>query len=76
MLGLGSRLVAIGLVIGLAASAGLGRVLARFLPLVNPKDWLAFGAVTIRLAVLALIACYVPARRATRLPVMTALRHE
>jgi len=76
ILGQGSRLVAIGLVIGLAASAGLGRVLARFLPLVNPTDWLAFGAVTIGLAVLALIACYVPARRATRLPVMTALRHE
>ena len=76
ILGQGVQLVALGLAVGLAISVGLGRVLSRFLPLVDPGDWVTFGGVSLGLAVLALVACYVPARRATRVPVMTALRHE
>ena len=54
----------------------MGRVLSRFLPLVDSTDWIMFGSVSAELAVLALAACYLPARRATRVPVMAALRHE
>jgi hypothetical protein len=76
ILGQGVQLVALGLVVGLAISAGLGRVLSRFLPLVDPGDWITFASVSLGLALLALAACYLPARRATRVPVMSALRHE
>ena len=76
ILGQGLQLVAGGLVVGLAVSVGMSRVLAHFLPLVDAADWITFAAVAAGLAALALVACYVPARRATRVPVMTALRHE
>jgi predicted permease len=76
ILGQGLQLVAVGLAVGLAASLAMGRVLSRFLPLVDATDWLTFGSVSAGLAALALSACYMPARRATRVPVMTALRHE
>jgi predicted permease len=76
IVGQGVRLVFIGIVLGLALSAGMSRVLSQFLPLVDAGDWITFGSVALGLAALALLACYVPARRATRVPVMTALRHE
>ena len=57
-------------------SAGMSRVLARFLPLVDAADWMTFAGVAIGLAAITLLACYVPARRATNVPVMTALRYE
>jgi putative ABC transport system permease protein len=76
ILGQGVTVVAIGIAAGLAASTWMGRALARFLPLVDAADWATFALVAAGLAALALCACYVPARRAARLPVMTALRHE
>jgi putative ABC transport system permease protein len=76
IVGQGLQLVAIGILIGLACAVALSRVLSRFLPLVNAADWPAFAAIAIGLTALALAACYIPARRATRVPVMTALRHE
>ena len=76
ILGQGLVLVGLGILAGLAVSIGMSRVLSRFLPLVDAADWITFGSVAAGLAVLALLACYVPARRATRVPVMTALRHE
>ena len=76
ILGQGLQLIAVGLVVGLLVSAALSRVIARFLPLVDASDWVAYGGVSAGLAALALVACYIPARRATRVPVMTALRHE
>jgi predicted permease len=76
IVGQGVQLVVIGILLGLVVSAGMSRVLSRFLPLVDAADWITFGIVAAGLGVLALIACYVPARRATRVPVMTALRYE
>jgi len=76
ILGQGLQLVIVGIVVGLVVSAGMGRVLSKFLPLVNATDWSTFGGVAAGLATLAIWACYLPARRATRVPVMSALRHE
>ena len=76
VLGQGLRLVGLGLVIGSTASLLLARVLSRFLPLVNAGDWLMFAGVAAALGALALVACYLPARRATAVAVTTALRHE
>jgi predicted permease len=76
MLGQGLQLVTVGVLVGLAASVAMARVLSQFLPLVDAGDWITFAGVAAGLAALALWACYVPARRATRVPVMTALRHE
>jgi predicted permease len=76
ILGQGLQLIVLGIGVGLAVSVAMSRVLARFLPLVDAADWITFGGLAAALAVLALLACYVPARRATRVPVMTALRYE
>jgi putative ABC transport system permease protein len=76
IVGQGLTLVAIGIAGGLIVSAAMSRVLSRFLPLVDAGDWTTFAAVAGVLAVLALAACYIPARRATKVPVTTALRHE
>jgi putative ABC transport system permease protein len=76
ILGQGVLLVTIGIAIGLGAAAGLGRVLAKFLPLVNSADWRTFLIVALGLGALAVWACYLPARRATKIPAATALRHE
>jgi len=70
------QLVFIGLAIGLAAAIGMSRVLTRFLPLVDAADWMTFALIASGLGGLAILACYIPARRATKVPAMTALRHE
>ena len=76
MLGQGLVLVAVGVLGGLAISIVMSRVLSHFLPLVNADDWMTFAKMSALLAALALLACYLPARRATKVPVMVALRHE
>jgi predicted permease len=76
ILGQGLLMVAIGLLVGLAAASAMSRGLATLLPLVDATDWLTFGSIAAGLGVLALVACYLPARRATKVPPMTALRHE
>jgi len=76
IVGQGLTLVAVGVAGGLIISALMSRVLARFLPLVNAGDWRTFAGVALGLAGLALAACYLPARRAAKVPVTTALRHE
>ena len=76
ILGEGLMLVAIGILVGLVVSAMMSRVLSSFVPLVDAKHWITFAGVAGGLAALALLACYVPARRATKVSVMTALRYE
>jgi len=76
VLGQGVALVGIGIVTGLAAALAMSRALAKLLPLVGGTDWVTFGVVASGLGALALLACYLPARRATKVPPMTALRHE
>jgi predicted permease len=72
----GMRLAVLGLVVGIAGAFAAGRVLASLLSEVKPGDPAIFAATATLLAVVALIACYLPARRAARLDPMTALRYE
>ncbi|MBE7210445.1 MAG: ABC transporter permease [Gluconacetobacter diazotrophicus] len=72
----GATLVAVGLGIGVVAALALGQVLARVLYGVGGSDLLTLGAVCMVLAAAALLACWLPARRATRLDPMVALRDE
>ncbi len=72
----GMRLALAGVVIGIAAALGLTRVLASFLFGVQPRDPLVLIAVPILLTAVALLACYIPARRATRINSLEALRWE
>jgi putative ABC transport system permease protein len=72
----GLLLTAIGLVIGLAAALALGRYLATLLFGVKPNDPLSFAAVAALLLAVGLLASLLPARRATRVDPMVALRYE
>ncbi len=66
----------VGLVVGLAGALMFGRVMARFLYGIQPADPLTLAGVVAVLAVVALMACIVPAHRATRVDPLTALRTE
>jgi predicted permease len=72
----GMSMAAIGGAVGLLGSFGLMRFLRTVLFGVQPTDPFTFAAAAVVLAAVALAACYVPARRATRLDPMTALRYE
>jgi ABC-type antimicrobial peptide transport system permease subunit len=72
----GIALVAGGIVIGLIAAFGATRLLASFLYGVSPRDGVTFATVPALLVLIGLAACYLPARRATRVDPMTALRHQ
>jgi putative ABC transport system permease protein len=68
--------LAIGVTIGLAAAVALGRVLQSFLVQTSSHDPLTLVSIVFLLTVVAIAACIGPARRATRLDPLTALRHE
>jgi predicted permease len=72
----GALLAGIGNVVGLALAAGATRGLATFLYGVSPFDLAIFGGVTMALGAAALAACVIPARRATRVDPIIALRAE
>lgn len=73
---MGLRLIALGVAIGLLASFGVTRVIARQLWGISPHDPLTLIGVATMMAFVGLAACYFPARRATRVDPMVALRYE
>jgi putative ABC transport system permease protein len=76
VLGQGMRLTLAGIVIGVAAGIALTRLLASMLFQVSPTDVRTFTLVAIGLALIALVACYIPARRATKVDPLVALKYE
>jgi ABC-type antimicrobial peptide transport system permease subunit len=74
VVGHGMALVVAGLVIGLLASFGLTRFLSSLLFNISPTDPLTFALISILLGGVALFACYLPARRATRIDPLSAMK--
>jgi putative ABC transport system permease protein len=76
VLGGGIRLTLIGVVLGAVGAAIAGRALGKLLYGITPTDPVTFAAVALLLTAIAAVACYLPARRATRVDPMVALRTE
>jgi putative ABC transport system permease protein len=73
---MGLKLTCIGVLVGAALALGLARLISTFLYGVKPSDPITYVAVALALAAVAFLACYIPARRATRVDPMVALRYE
>ncbi len=76
ILGRGAKLTAVGIALGLVGAAGLSRYLQTLLFGVEPLDLTTFALVAVGFAAVATAACYLPARRATRVEPVVALRCE
>jgi len=76
VLGRGMRLAGLGLVIGLAGAWGMGRFLSSFMPRLAASDPFAIGGTAALLFAVTLVACWLPARRATKVDPLVALRAE
>jgi ABC-type antimicrobial peptide transport system permease subunit len=76
VLGDGVKMALTGVAVGLAAAVGLTRLMTSVLFGVSATDPLTFGGVALLLALVALAAAYIPARRATRVDPLVALRYE
>jgi putative ABC transport system permease protein len=76
VVGQGMLLALAGVAIGLAAAAGLARLVANMLFEVRPTDPVSFAAVPLILGAVTFLANYIPARRAARVDAIVALRHE
>jgi putative ABC transport system permease protein len=76
IVGHGLKLTCIGISIGLGAALGLTRLMASLLYGVSATDSITFAGVSMLLAIVAFIACYIPGRRAMRVDPMASLRSE
>jgi len=76
IVGTGMKPIALGIAVGLIGAFAVTRLVSSLLYGVAPRDPVTFGATALFVAVVALLACYVPARRATRVDAVEALRME
>ena len=76
VLGHGLKMTLAGVALGLVAAFGLMRLIRTMLYGVGPNDVATFAIVAVLLTVIALLACYIPARRATKVDPLVALRNE
>jgi len=74
--GQGLLQLVVGMTVGLAMSLGISRLLSVILFQVQPRDPMIFGSVAVVLTAVGLMACFVPASRATRVDPLVALRSD